>query len=104
MPPFPGSFPWFFPSVTARLSQPLEPLFILLLSSFVLELTVDVPATPIQMSAPRPGVSLTHSTSLRLSHSRAIHKGIQVNLGVEIRKAQHQSLLLSLTSCGQRAD
>lgn len=84
--------------------MPLEPLFIFLLSSFVLEITVDVPTTPIQMSTPRPGVSLTHPTSLRLSYSRATHKGIQVSLGVEIRKARHQSLLLPLTSCGQRAD
>ena len=99
MPPLPGSFPWFLPGVTTRLSQPS----VILLSSFVLEITVGVPATPIQMSAPRPGVSLTHPTSLRLSHSRATHKGIHVSLGVEVRKAQHESLLLPLTSCGSES-
>ena len=97
MPPLPGSFPWFLPSVTTRLSQPSV---ILLLSSFVLEIAVGVLATAIQMSAPRPGVSLTHPISLRLSYSRATHKGIQVSLGVEVRRAQHENLLLPLTSCG----
>lgn len=52
MPPLPGSLPWFLHSVSTRLSQPLEPLLTLLLSSSVLEITVDVSATPIQCQLP----------------------------------------------------
>lgn len=51
-PPLPGSLPWFLHSVSTRLSQPLEPLLTLLLSSSVLEITVDVSATPIQCQLP----------------------------------------------------